>query len=298
MLELLGLAARRAGQIALLYRVERDQIDVALHAAQPGGQLLRVFGRAVHAFGQRVFENDAAARFLDVIPAFAQNVFDFVRFGHRHHRPADLVVRGVQGDAERHRQPFVGEAVHARHKPARRQRHRAQRQLQPALFAQQPQEFDDVLIIVQRLAAAHEHDVGDFPLGVRRDDLAENFSGRQVAGEAFERRGAEFAAHAAADLRGNAQRVAVVIPHAHALDEVAVRQAVEVFDRSVEFGGKPLEDRHAYVVVFGGESFAQRPGQIAHPGEFCALMQPGKHLPRAERGLSHGLERLSPFKRG
>ena len=96
-----------------------------------------------------------------------------------------------------------------------------------------------VFVVVQRFAAAHEHDVVDAPPfrgehAVYRGHLPQHLPRRQVAHAAFERGGAEAAAHAAAHLRGEAEGVAVVVAHDHALDEVAVCQFVEQLLRVIE----------------------------------------------------------------
>lgn len=58
-------------------------------------------------------------------------------------------------------------------------------------------------------------------------------AGSKAADEAAEGRGAEGAAHGAADLRGDADGIAVMIAHQDGLDTVAVSQAPEVFDRPI-----------------------------------------------------------------
>ena len=71
-------------------------------------------------------------------------------------------------------------------------------------------------------------------------DLKEHFARQQVSHESRDGACAEAAAHSAADLRGNAHRIAVLVTHQHTLDHIAVRKAEQIFSRSVQFGNQRL----------------------------------------------------------
>ena len=98
------------------------------------------------------------------------------------------------------------------------------------------QKAHDGIEIVKRLADAHKYDVGDGDARVklRENDLIEHLRGRKVTHAAGNGRSTECAAHAAADLRGDADGISMVIAHENAFDAVAVGKLPEVFDRSVE----------------------------------------------------------------
>ena len=117
---------------------------------------------------------------------------------------------------------------------------------------------------------------------VDSDDLAHHFSRSHVAHTAFQRGRAEGAAHAAAHLRRNAQGIAVMIAHQHALYDVAVGQREKIFFRAVLFGAQGFDDLDAD----GGFRLAQlllkRRGEIAHFREIRALLQPAVDLFGAE----------------
>ena len=268
---------------------------MALHAAQPVRQLRRVLRRGVDAVHQRVFKDHAAARLFDIVAARVQRLVHRIGVGHGHEPLSHLVVWRMQGERERHRQILLREAAHVRHQPAGGERHAAHADAQPALHAQDAQEAHDVVVVVHRLAAAHQHDVADLlPLrrkhAVRTDDLPQNLARAQAARAAVERGGAERAAHAAAHLRGHAERVAVLVAHEHALDDVPVVQAIEQLDCAVELRGDRLEHLHRVVKAVFRQRLAQRLGQIAHPLKRHALMQPREHLLRAEGRLPHVLQ--------
>lgn len=89
------------------------------------------------------------------------------------------------------------------------------------------------VVVVQRLAHAHEHHVADRRHAVRERELLEDLAAAQVGDDAHGARGAERAPHLAADLRRHAQRVAALVAHDHGLDRVPVLQAQQHLDRAV-----------------------------------------------------------------
>ena len=94
----------------------------------------------------------------------------------------------------------------------------------------------DIVKVIERLADAHEDDIGNFaaglPLGI--EHLVEHFRRLKIADQTADRGRAERAPLPAADLRGDADRVAVLIVHDDGLDGVAVAELPEVFDRPVK----------------------------------------------------------------
>ena len=82
--------------------------------------------------------------------------------------------------------------------------------------------------IRQRLAHPHHHDVAQPLFGAKQplqpQHLLDDLAGREIAIDAVESAGAEHAAHAAADLRADADRAADFVAEEHALDLPAVGQ--------------------------------------------------------------------------
>ena len=96
-----------------------------------------------------------------------------------------------------------------------------------------PHRGEHPVVVGQRLAHAHEHDVGQ-PAAVRRcrawptaagAHLLEDLGGRQVALQPALARRAERARHAAAGLRRDAHGVALRVAHQHRLERRAVDRA-------------------------------------------------------------------------
>ena len=196
---------------------------------------------------------------------------------------------------QRHRQVLLRELVHLRHQPAGGEAHIAQADIHAVFLAQQAQESADVVVVVQRFAAAHQHDVVDtvfaVQIPVRRQHFAQHLPRRQRADAPFQRAGAELAPHAAADLRRDAQRIAVVVVHQHTLDAVAILQTKEEFHRIVNLAFPLVNDadrlRHSDFLQLR----AHRRRQIRHRVKIRALMNPAENLLAAKSG--HSL-RLAP----
>ena len=284
---------RDAREPALLHGVERDQVDVAVDAAKPSRELDRVPLLGIHALGKRILEHHAPPRRLSIPPRGLDHARDAVRAVHRHQLVPDGVVWRVQRHAQRHMRRFPREPFHLLHKPAGRERDVARADVHAVLRAHEPEERQRIVVIVQRLAAAHQNDVCDgtlVPL-LRQNvppgagDEAKHFARLEIPYAPVQRGGAERAAHFAADLRGNAQRVTVMIPHQHAFDKVSVLEFIEVFDRFVlqtyEFFVNPRAAEGQ-----GGKLLPQRPGEVGHALRPLAAREPGKHLLRAKARLS------------
>ena len=124
------------------------------------------------------------------------------------------------------------------------------------------------------------------------DELFEDLAGGQIAVDAVEPAGAEDTAHAAADLRADAGRVAVGFLNEDALDVVAVVQAEDEFVGAVGGGGVP-RDRGGEGDEVGRQRYTQRERQVRHLLEClgAALEQPAAKLPPAHGPL---LVRVEP----
>ncbi len=87
-------------------------------------------------------------------------------------------------------------------------------------------EPQQIVIVVERLTSSHHDNVGHaFSCTSRYGiDLVEHLRRCEISLQAVERRGAEPASHTAADLRGDTDRIAVVILHPDTFDKIAVRK--------------------------------------------------------------------------
>ena len=176
--------------------------------------------------------------------------------------------------------------------------------------------------IGERFAHAHEDDVVDALAGDGGggEDLGGDFAGVEVAGEAGEPGGAEFAAVGAADLGGDAEGAAVgggaveggARRDQDGFDEAAIVEPEQELARGV-LGALGLDVLERVEPEAGGEFFAQRQGKIGdrveigrvffpHPveqlvdsiGRFTGGGEPGGEIVAVEtwQGGEHG-ERLN-----
>ena len=161
----------------------------------------------------------------------------------------------------------------------------------------QPQKPHHLFVIIQRFAAAHQHDVMHPLLPGKRAvgalHLPQHFCRRQIAHAAVQRAGAEAAAHPAAHLRGQAQRAAVMIPHQHAFHAIAIPEGIEKFPGAVQLGNPFLPNLNGLIHPHRLQLFPKGQGQVGHFIKARALMQPGEKLPGPEGLFAHlGKRRL------
>ena len=111
---------------------------------------------------------------------------------------------------------------------------------------------EHLLQVGQRLAHAHQHHVRDFTHAVALvpqysrslPDLADDFTGGQVAVETLRASGAERAVEGAADLRGNAQRAAALFRYMHHLDSLTAAGVESLFRKQVRYDTPHLAIRY------------------------------------------------------
>ena len=150
----------------------------------------------------------------------------------------DRMERDRQADAE------LGSAArHHGHDAGRRQRDLALGEAQSLRVHDDGQRLGQVVVVVERLAHAHEHDVGHVgPVARHRPhiesvvgehDLADDFGGREVADQGLGAGVAEPAGQGAADLGRDAERAALALRDVDRLDLLPVGQAQQPLARAV-----------------------------------------------------------------
>jgi len=96
---------------------------------------------------------------------------------------------------------------------------------------QQPKGFSKVIKIEQRLAHAHENDVGIVP-ALGKEHLTNNLSCRQIARVTFARC-AKATSDRATDLRADANSVPLTVRDEHALHRFPIQKLAQIFRRPV-----------------------------------------------------------------
>ena len=139
--------------------------------------------------------------------------------------------------------------------PGGRQRDAAAGNADAFIVGDDQQRVAHRLEIIQRLAHAHHHHIGDeaaagrgFAVGpvveavARHHDLADDFARGEVAHQPLRAGVAERAVQRAADLRGNAQRAAVGFRNIDALDFMRLLDAVAARQSQQPFAGAVVGD--------------------------------------------------------
>ena len=125
---------------------------------------------------------------------------------------------------KRYGEILLCKSVNAVDKTAGRKRNMSVADVYSLLVTDKAQEFHHVVIVIKRLANSHHNDVGDALSHVllRRKHLTQQLGWAKITHLAANRRGTECTAHKAADLRGYADGVSMLVSHNNALDRVSV----------------------------------------------------------------------------
>ena len=115
----------------------------------------------VHAIDHRVLKRDAAAGFLKIAVAGGEQLLHVVGVVDRHDAAARRAVRRVERNRKRELQVFLRKRVDAGYNAAGGKRDVAHSDVQPLRVIHELQKAQHVRAVVQRLADAHENDVGD-----------------------------------------------------------------------------------------------------------------------------------------
>ena len=205
------------------------------HPADQMGQLPGAGVRVVDPPHHRVFKADPPAGDVLVAAHRLHQPGHGVGVVHRHHLAADGVVGGVEGDGQGQLELVLRQPVDLGHDAAGGQADVAHPDVDPLGGRDQGEELHHLVKVVQRLADAHEDDVGDALPDVLLGgvDLGADLPRLQVAHPARLGGGAKAAAHPAAHLGGDADGGPVVVAHDHRLDAVAVGHPQQVLDGAV-----------------------------------------------------------------
>ena len=199
---------------------------------------------------------------------------------------------------------FLAAPFHDRHDAGGREGQLAARNGDAVAVGQNTGGAGDVVVVVERLAHAHQDDVGDLPVEPgrgpvaqripRQHQLPDDLAGVQVAHPGLGAGVAEAAVERAADLGGEAQRAPVLLRNEHHLRFAGVREAQQPFARAVGRDLRLSRDRPIQRVAFGQLhpcSLRDAGHLLERPG--AAVIDPVPELPGPERRLAEGAHRLA-----
>ena len=218
--------------------VEWDHIDVCAHSCQLLCQQLRLLRTVAHAVDHRIFKGNAPPGLRKIITAGCQQCIDRPAAVDRHNLAARFVVWRMQGDRKRQLQISLGKLFDLVDEAAGGEADVAHADVHAVRAVDKLEKAHDIVEVIQRLTDAHQHNIGDRQAGIQlgKEHLVEKLRRLESADKTADGGRAEFAAHRAADLRRDADGVAMVVLHDDGFDAVAVAQLPEVFDRPVELG--------------------------------------------------------------
>ena len=151
----------------------------------------------------------------------------------------------MQRDGQIRHQRLVGQPLERRQHADRRERDTPRRHGKTLSVIQHAQRFHRVVVVVERFAHAHQHDVEfrreQSEVFCQHANLAGDFAGREIAHQAHFAGEAEAALHRAADLSGDAEGLARCIGDEHGLDAPAVFELQQKLHGAV-FGDFLVDD--------------------------------------------------------
>ena len=261
-------------------------------AAEQGGKLLCIGGSIVFPGDEGVFDRHAPPGGVKIVLGGGEQLVNAPFAVDRHQRRTARVVCRMERDRERDGEVFFFQLVDLRDDAGGGHRDVPSADVQPVRRGDEVQEFHGIFVVVKRLADAHHHDAVDALAKVAGcgGELAEHLGRRKVAHLAADGGGAEAAAHAAADLRGNAGGGAVLVEHDDGLDAFAVVEAEEVLHRAVHLGDQLALDFRNAARAGLDKTRAQDGGEVGHAVKVHAAPQPVGNLRRTEAALAHGAD--------
>src|SRR5690606_2434980 len=277
-------------------RIERDQIDLRRPVAKQPDELAGLGGAVVDTVEQHVLEGDLPAREpFGVAPAGVQELRDRMDAVDRHEPVAKLVRRRMQRHGER-RVAVDRELQDLRHQARGADRDAPPRKPEREIVQEELRDRDDVAIVRERLAQAHEDHVRDLDrcdLAPRQRDRPDDLGDGDVAAEPLPTGRAERAGERAARLRRDTERSAVRLGDEDGLDGLARADVEQPFARAVR---RALLADHARRRELGDlrEPLAELQAEIGHRAEIehTALIDPAHDLPGAIRLLAERDEEL------
>lgn len=280
-----------------------DEVDVSVEVEGDVAEFFCLVERVVYVLDEDEFEGDHAAVFIGESLDRGEELGEGVGLVDGHDLFADLVGGAVEGEGEADAEGFVGEAEDFGDEAAGGESDAAGADAEAPVGVDDGEGADDGVVVGEGFAHAHDDDVvegGEFHAGAGGagvlavadvEELADDLAGVEVAFEAEEAGGAEFAAHGAADLGGDADGFAGVF-EADALlggadddgfDEGAVAEFEQEFIGDVE-GLFAVDEGEGDEFEGLGEPGAEGFGEVGHvvPRADAFFVEPVEDLAGAE----------------
>ena len=268
------------GKLGLVDGIVFDDVDeVGGYLAVYLDQLFGIFGAVVEIFEEDVFEGDLVAGLLIEMVEGIDEGLDVVGLVDGHDLVALFIVGGVKREGQLEFYFVIAELMDHFRDARGRDGDAAGAHGQSVGRGDAFDGFEDVLIVQQGLAHAHEDDIGEllfvYPLAllVDEDDFVVDLGVVEIAFAFHVPCGTEFTTERATYLRGNAGSFSFIGGDEDAFDEVRVSGAETTFDGAVGgvLGGVDGESGEVEGI---GETGAEVFAEIGHVLEAAGMFLP------------------------
>jgi hypothetical protein len=280
-----------------------DEIDFGFDTAGAFHQRSRLLQAVIDAGDENVFEGEALFVMLLPIRQGFEELIERVFLVYRHDLVSHLIAGTVKGDREADLQGDVGEFFDLRGEAAGGDGHAACADTDAPVCIEDFDGPGEIGVVCEGFTHAHEDNVVDALAGVGfgMDNLFDDFGGGEVAGEAGEATGTEFAVVGAADLAGDAEGEAIRFlavegwrgGDQNGLDKTSVVKLEEEFLSGIGTAFDPSDGHRSHD---GGicECFAQGFWEVCHglKGDGAFFEDPFDQLFAAEAGLTEAGDEL------
>ena len=282
--------------------IEGDQVDLGRHVLQQVREPARVLVGIVDAGQHDIFEGDAPGVVdAGIVAAGLQKLGDGVLLVERNDAVAHLVGGGMQADRQIDPQ-FLPAATHHRDHAGGGEGDSAPAERDAVRIGDDLHGLGHVVVVVERLAHAHQHDVRQTAVFARRrpfaqkvagqHDLADDLARGKVAHQTLGAGVAELTGQRAADLAGNAECAPVAFRDVDHLRLVAVGEGQQPLLRPVA-GDLMAGDAGAIEPEGPGQPAAEGLREVRHGGEVgrAVVIDPLPELLGTEGGFAQIAQR-------
>ena len=219
------------------------QLPAVLHAANELHELHRFGLVIIDTLDDGILEGHPSTGLLEVVLDGRHDLRERILVGDRHQGLPGLIVRRMEAQCQRNTVVFIRQLPDHRHKTTGRDRDVPPRDMKSVFIRDHADETGELIVVIERLTGAHDDDIIYPGTGRSLDliDLSEHLSARQIPCETIKGRCTELTAHTAADLRGDADTVPVLVLHPDRFDDMSVLHTEDKFLRTIDLRSEHLD---------------------------------------------------------
>ena len=156
---------------------------------------------------------------------------------HRHQLQTFFLAGGMQGKGQGNGKLLIGQFPDAGYDSAGGNRQISLAYVQSVFICQKFYEFKKIVIIIKGLSGSHHNNIGNPLPDILSNliNLIQHLRRGKTTLQSIQRGGTETAAHTAAYLRGNADRISMLIFHQYTLNDISILQKKQIFSCAINF---------------------------------------------------------------